>query len=146
MGLCNIAKVCALCSDSSVEYDDAKMKYRAVGEPTEAALKIVVEKLGLPASANVVGVRVWDEKQDAHAVSTLRKNPATRCSVATRYWCDCYETLATLEFTRTRKSMSVICAPKVDGVAAKGHNVLFVKGAPENVIARCTSVCTEVGV
>ena len=77
-------------------------------------------------------------------MSTLRKNPATRCSVATRYWCDRYETLATLEFTRTRKSMSVICAPKVEGVAAKRHNVLFVKGAPENVIARCTSVCTEV--
>lgn len=54
MGLCNIAKVCALCSDSAVEYDDAKMKYRAVGEPTEAALKVLVEKLGLPTSANVV--------------------------------------------------------------------------------------------
>lgn len=61
MGLCNIAKVCALCSDSSVEYDDAKMKYRAVGEPTEAALKIVVEKLGLPASANLVGSCVGHE-------------------------------------------------------------------------------------
>lgn len=42
--------------------------------------------------------------------------------------------------------MSVICAPKVDGVPTRGHNVLFVKGAPENVIARCTSVCAEVGV
>mgnify|MGYP002535600901 FL=1 len=144
MGLCNIAKVCALCSDSSVEYDEAKMKYRAVGEPTEAALKIVVEKLGLPASANVVSDEVLRDVKDAHAVSTMRKNPSTRCSVATRFWCDRYDTLATLEFTRTRKSMSVICAPKVDGATVKGHNVLFVKGAPENVIARCNSVCTEV--
>ena len=134
MGLCNIAKVCALCSDSSVEYDEAKMKYRAVGEPTEAALKIVVEKLGLPASANVVSDVVLRDVKD----------PSTRCSVATRFWCDRYDTLATLEFTRTRKSMSVICAPKVDGATVKGHNVLFVKGAPENVIARCNSVCTEV--
>ena len=39
---------------------------------------------------------------------------------------------------------TVICAPKVDGATVKGHNVLFVKGAPENVIARCNSVCTEV--
>ena len=27
-----------------------------------------------------------------------------------------------------------------------GRNVMFVKGAPENVLARCTSVCSEVGV
>ena len=32
------------------------MKYRAVGEPTEAALQILVEKMGLPASADVVGM------------------------------------------------------------------------------------------
>ena len=43
-----------LCNESGVEYDDVKMKYMAVGEPTEAALKILVEKLGLPASAEVV--------------------------------------------------------------------------------------------
>ena len=43
-----------LCNESGVEYDDVKMKYMAVGEPTEAALKILVEKMGLPASADVV--------------------------------------------------------------------------------------------
>lgn len=56
MNLCNIAKVCALCNDSSVEYDEKKMKYRAVGEPTEAALQILVEKLGIPSDASTVGV------------------------------------------------------------------------------------------
>ena len=54
MGLCNIAKVCALCHSSGVEYDEAKMKYRAVGEPTEAALQILVEKMGVPSSADIV--------------------------------------------------------------------------------------------
>ena len=37
-----------------MEYDDAKMKYIAVGEPTEAALKILVEKMGIPTSADIV--------------------------------------------------------------------------------------------
>ena len=43
----------------------------------------------------------------------MKKNPSTRCSIASHFWQDRYDTLATLEFTRTRKSMSVICAPKV---------------------------------
>ena len=142
--LTEIARICAMCNEASIHYDAKQKRFQAVGEPTEAALKIVVEKLGLPASANVVSDVVLRDVKDAHAVSTMRKNPSTRCSVATRFWCDRYDTLATLEFTRTRKSMSVICAPKVDGATVKGHNVLFVKGAPENVIARCNSVCTEV--
>lgn len=54
VGLCNIAKVCALCHSSGVEFDESKMKYKAVGEPTEAALQILVEKMGIPSSADVV--------------------------------------------------------------------------------------------
>lgn len=81
-----------------------------------------------------------------------KKNPSQRCCIASNYWKSKYDVKATLEFSRTRKSMSVICAPKVgerrdahaQGVV--GRNVMFVKGAPENVLARCTSVCSEVGV
>ena len=43
----------------------------------------------------------------------MKKNPSTRCSIVSHFWQDRYDILATLEFTRTRKSMSVICAPKV---------------------------------
>ena len=43
----------------------------------------------------------------------MKKNPSTRCNIASHFWQDRYDILATLEFTRTRKSMSVICAPKV---------------------------------
>lgn len=46
-------------------------------------------------------------------MNTMKKNPSTRCCVASRFWQDRYDILATLEFSRTRKSMSVICAPKV---------------------------------
>ena len=42
-----------------------------------------------------------------------KKNPSQRCTIATNYWKSKYEVKATLEFSRTRKSMSVICAPKV---------------------------------
>jgi P-type Ca2+ transporter type 2C len=39
-----------------------------------------------------------------------------------------------LEFTSERKSMSVLCAKKNSG------NILYTKGAPENLINRCTSI------
>lgn len=143
--------MCALCSESGVEYDEEKMKYKAVGEPTEAALQVLVEKLGLPVSAGVVGKDGGSDPQDSHALAVMRKTPSSRCCIASRFWKDKYDVLATLEFNRTRKSMSVICAPKVglwasgEAQGVSGRNVMFVKGAPENVLARCTSVCAEVG-
>ena len=47
------------------------------------------------------------------AVNAMKQNPSSRCQIATQYWKDRYDVLATLEFSRSRKSMSVICAPKV---------------------------------
>ena len=112
--MCNIAKVCSLCNESGVEYDDVKMKYRAIGEPTEAALQVLVEKMGLPASADVVNENEKSDSQDNHSISVQRKNPSTRCNIVNRFWRSKYEVRATMEFSRTRKSMSVICAPKVN--------------------------------
>lgn len=150
VGLCNIAKVCALCNDAAVEFDEQKMRFKAVGEPTEAALQVLVEKLGLPANADVVEEGERNEGKDMRAVNTMKQDPSMRCQIATRYWRDRYDVLATLEFTRSRKSMSVICAPKVPesplfhSQNVSGHNLLLVKGAPENILARCSSLCTEV--
>uniref|UniRef100_A0A8D1WW85 P-type Ca(2+) transporter n=1 Tax=Sus scrofa TaxID=9823 RepID=A0A8D1WW85_PIG len=45
----------------------------------------------------------------------------------------------TLEFSRDRKSMSVYCTPTRPGLVAQGSK-MFVKGAPESVIERCSSV------
>ena len=47
-----------MCNDSAVEFDEQKMRFKAVGEPTEAALQVLVEKLGLPANADIVFLNV----------------------------------------------------------------------------------------
>ncbi|CAN0042941.1 unnamed protein product, partial [Hapterophycus canaliculatus] len=53
------------------------------------------------------------------------------------FWLAKYDKLATLEFNRNRKSMSVLCRTRGD----EPHNRLFVKGAPEMLVKRCSKVC-----
>eukprot|EP00499_Haloplacidia_sp_CaronLabIsolate_P004958 CAMPEP_0196769226 /NCGR_PEP_ID=MMETSP1104-20130614/410_1 /TAXON_ID=33652 /ORGANISM="Cafeteria sp., Strain Caron Lab Isolate" /LENGTH=1058 /DNA_ID=CAMNT_0042139311 /DNA_START=186 /DNA_END=3362 /DNA_ORIENTATION=- len=134
-----LAQVASLCNGAQVTYHDGR--YQRVGEPTEAALKVLVEKMGVP------GV----DREEL----TLEQ----RARYANDHWAQGYAKVATLEFSRDRKSMSVICAPSdarssssrrsgaynlrrrssVGGAAATG-NVLFCKGAPESVMERCTHV------
>ena len=75
---------------------------------------MLVEKLGLPGAP-----------------------PPQNASAAANHFsemrCAPYAKLATLEFSRTRKSMSVLCRHR-----KSGRNVLFVKGAPESVLPRCS--------
>ena len=42
-----LAIICALCNDSGVDYNDAKKHYEKVGEATETALVVLVEKLNV---------------------------------------------------------------------------------------------------
>jgi magnesium-transporting ATPase (P-type) len=42
-GLQNLAKICSICNDAVLEYKDGQ--YTRSGEPTEAALKVLVEKM-----------------------------------------------------------------------------------------------------
>lgn len=50
--------MCALCSDSHVEAKAGV--YRAIGQPTEAALLVLAEKLGVPdAAAQQAILQVW---------------------------------------------------------------------------------------
>ena len=147
----DLAKVCALCNQAVIHYDDGK--YERVGEPTEAALKVLVEKIGV----------------DGEGKSS---DPAAMCSQASAYWSKAYPQQAVLEFSRDRKSMSTLCGYNSgaggddDSAAASsaagtpgrrsgrlaspgrqrkskasggsGANQLFVKGAPERVLERCT--------
>jgi len=122
-----LAQISALCNESSIEYKDGK--YVRVGEPTEAALQVLVEKMGLP-----------DKSEQNELVKGRKSSPENYVSHCAEYWKSQFTVLATLEFNRNRKSMSVLCKP-VDN----SGNVLLVKGAPEGVLERCTSIMLQNG-
>lgn len=123
--LSQISKICVLCNDSDLSYainDDGEGVYTKTGTPTEAALKVAAEKLSVP--------------DRAYAEKTLSsKDPHTRVVAASKYWKDRYERQMLVEFSRSRKSMSVIV--KEDD---SKDEFLFCKGAPESVLSRCTHV------
>ncbi|XP_074330230.1 calcium-transporting ATPase 4, endoplasmic reticulum-type-like [Apium graveolens] len=106
-----IARIAALCNDSSIE--QTGNQYVASGMPTEAALKVLVEKMGLP-----VGL-------DSGPFSD-HGDPQRCC----RAWTESEARIATLEFDRDRKSMGVIVNSKL------GKKSLLVKGAVENLLER----------
>uniref|UniRef100_A0A8C6XM37 Calcium-transporting ATPase n=1 Tax=Naja naja TaxID=35670 RepID=A0A8C6XM37_NAJNA len=120
-GLVELATICALCNDSSLDYNESKKVYEKVGEATETALICLVEKM------NVFNT-------DTSSFSKVERASACNTVIKKLMKKEC-----TLEFSRDRKSMSVYCTP-----VASSHNSssgkLFVKGAPESVIERCSYV------
>ncbi|XP_026194492.1 calcium-transporting ATPase 2, endoplasmic reticulum-type [Cyclospora cayetanensis] len=97
--------------------------YERMGEPTEAALLVLVEKLGLFSEAQ----RSANGKLEQRSFAC----PTPFCD----YWKGEYKDLATLEFSRDRKSMSVLSRN-----VQTGTNHLFVKGAPESLLTRCDTM------
>ena len=45
--LTEMSMICSLCNDSSVDYNAAKDTYEKVGEATETALAVLVEKMNV---------------------------------------------------------------------------------------------------
>ncbi|XP_027177916.1 calcium-transporting ATPase 4, endoplasmic reticulum-type-like [Coffea eugenioides] len=111
-----IAKISAVCNDSGVE--QSGHHYVASGLPTEAALKVLAEKMGLPAGLD--------------AVSSSANNGGLRSS---NIWNKIEKRIATLEFDRDRKSMGVIVQN-----SNSGRKSLLVKGAVENLLERSSFV------
>ena len=112
-----ITEVAALCNGAQLSFDPKNQTYSNVGEPTEGALRVLVEKIGTPEPAVNQAARELPVHQ--------------RLQHASRYFEDKNPLLATYEFSRDRKSMSVL----VDSTTQKR---LLVKGAPESVLERCT--------
>ncbi|TKA60098.1 hypothetical protein B0A49_08098, partial [Cryomyces minteri] len=110
-------EVSALCNEAQLAFDSKSGAYSSVGEPTEGALRVLVEKVGTRDAAYNAGKRVIPVEQRLHYASQRYESNATK--------------LATYEFSRDRKSMSVL----VGGGNAKR---LLVKGAPESILDRCT--------
>ncbi|XP_054848862.1 sarcoplasmic/endoplasmic reticulum calcium ATPase 1 isoform X2 [Eublepharis macularius] len=120
-GLVELATICALCNDSSLDFNESKGVYEKVGEATETALTCLVEKM------NVFNT-------DVRSLSKVER--ANACNAVIK---QLMKKEFTLEFSRDRKSMSVYCSPAKASRAAVG-NKMFIKGAPEGVIDRCNYV------
>merc|ERR1711990_1034648 len=115
--LVELSTTCALCNDSAVDFNAAKGVYEKVGEATETALTVLVEKL------NVFGQNL------------MSKSAQEKCSAVNNQIKSMYKKLHTLEFSRDRKSMSAYCLDNSSDAPK-----LFVKGAAEAVLERCTHV------
>ncbi len=112
-----MTEVAALCNDSQLTFDPKNGTYSSVGEPTEGALRVLAEKVGSPeVDVNLRSSRL--PRQD-------------RMHCVTKYYQERNPRLATYEFSRDRKSMSVL-------VGQGRRQRLLVKGAPESILERCT--------
>ncbi|KAI1341623.1 calcium-transporting ATPase sarcoplasmic/endoplasmic reticulum type [Xylariaceae sp. FL0016] len=109
--ICQMNEVAALCNDAKLTYDARTGAFTNVGEPTEGALRALAEKVGPCAPENV--------------------NPEDMVHHASAWYEQKFPRLATFEFSRDRKSMSVL-------VQAGDQKKLLVKGAPESILERCT--------
>ncbi|EIW69060.1 hypothetical protein TREMEDRAFT_62788 [Tremella mesenterica DSM 1558] len=120
-------EICAVCNDAKVAFNTETESYANVGEPTEAALKVLVEKLG--------------SDSDAFNSTLSSLPPQGRATAVNDYYDSKIRRLLTFEFTRDRKSMSVLTSD-----TRTGRVSLLVKGAPESVIDRCSRVLLPTGV
>eukprot|EP00357_Protocruzia_adherens_P000754 CAMPEP_0115023650 /NCGR_PEP_ID=MMETSP0216-20121206/32568_1 /TAXON_ID=223996 /ORGANISM="Protocruzia adherens, Strain Boccale" /LENGTH=1023 /DNA_ID=CAMNT_0002397157 /DNA_START=284 /DNA_END=3355 /DNA_ORIENTATION=- len=111
--------ISAICNDSYLKSEDGEIK--RVGSPTEAALRTFNEKLGK--HDRTVSKSAANSVEPYNAALNLR-----------------YKKLATLEFTRDRKAMSVIARD-----TQENRNLMFIKGSPERLIERSAKQLTASG-
>ncbi|PKI72457.1 hypothetical protein CRG98_007124 [Punica granatum] len=124
--LLQVAMCSALCNESILQYNPDKENYEKIGESTEVALRVLVEKVGLPGFDSM-----------PTALNVLSKHD--RASYCNHYWENQFKKVSVLEFSRDRKMMSVLCS-------RKHMELMFSKGAPESILSRCTSIlCNEDG-
>lgn len=114
-----LTEVAALCNESRLAFDSKNGAFSNVGEPTEGALRVLVEKIGTPE------VALNRETKKLPAWEKLHR--------ASQYYEDLNPLVATYEFSRDRKSMSVLVGPE-------SRQRLLVKGAPESIIERCNHI------
>ncbi|GMH43584.1 hypothetical protein BSKO_11506 [Bryopsis sp. KO-2023] len=122
-----VADVSSLCSESRLESKGGV--YRAGGNPTEVALKVLVEKMGVSDGAEMEKIkkkRISDPDHNAEAVCDLYASK--------------YKREGLLEFDRERKSMSVLTTDM-----SSKKTTLFCKGAGEVLIERCSHIMTADG-
>ncbi|CAM8963795.1 unnamed protein product [Rhodiola kirilowii] len=117
-----LAEICAVCNDAGV-YCKGRL-FQATGLPTEAALKVLVEKMGVPDQ------KARNKIRDSQLIGNYLIDCNTVRLGCCEWWTSRSKRVATLEFDRVRKSMSVIVREPV------GSNRLLVKGAVESLLER----------
>lgn len=118
--IAEVAEISTVCNDSSLIYDDVKKQYDRIGEGTEVALTVFAEKAGVP--------------DKDHCESRRIAMPAVKSAACRNFWLSRSRKLSTFEFSRDRKSMSVLVTSRDSN---SGQLRLLVKGAPESVLERC---------
>ncbi|KAI5422080.1 calcium-transporting ATPase, endoplasmic reticulum-type [Lathyrus oleraceus] len=126
VNLLAMAEICAVCNDAGV-YFDGRL-FRATGLPTEAALKVLVEKMGFP------DIKSRNKTRDMQGAANNTMDCDTLKLGCSEWWNRRSKRVATLEFDRVRKSMSVIVREP------DGQNRLLVKGAVESLLERSSFV------
>lgn len=116
-----VATICMMCNDSSIDFNEFKQAFEKVGEATETALITLGEKMN-PYNVSKVGL----DRRNAAIV--VRQDMDTK-----------WKKEFTLEFSRDRKSMSSMCVPLKTTRLGSGPKI-FCKGAPEGVLDRCSYV------
>jgi magnesium-transporting ATPase (P-type) len=112
----------ALCNESKLMLDkDKNNRVVRSGLPTEAALKVLNEKIGFYDNA----IKMVPYKENVEQYNTF----VTKA----------YQKVATLEFSRDRKSMSIL----VKGEDKK--NRMFIKGAPDYLLEKSKKVLNQNG-
>jgi len=119
----DICAVSALCNDAKIigrdDEETGSKQFERVGEPTEAALCVLTEKLG------------------SSIQLSAGRPPSEIAMTQSATWRNDWRRTFTLEFSRDRKSMGVLCKSNDN---PRGGNRLLVKGAPNLLINRCTHV------
>ncbi|KAJ6020852.1 hypothetical protein N7540_006356 [Penicillium herquei] len=114
-----LTEVTAICNAATLSHDAKTGVFSNIGEPTEAALRALTEKIGT---------------NDAAENEKLFRLPASeRLHLASAHYESRLPLQATYEFSRDRKSMSVL-------VGKGKEQKLLVKGAPESILERCSHV------
>merc|ERR1719204_2346326 len=113
-----MATISMMCNDSAIDFNEFKNIFEKVGEATETALITLAEKVN-PYGVAKTGGRLEQAK-------VVKKDMDGK-----------WKKDFTLEFSRDRKSMSSYCTPKKPTRIGNGPK-MFVKGAPEGVLDRCT--------
>ncbi|KAJ5184639.1 ATPase P-type K/Mg/Cd/Cu/Zn/Na/Ca/Na/H-transporter, partial [Penicillium cf. griseofulvum] len=117
--IAQLAEVTALCNAATLSHDAKSGVFSSIGEPTEGALRTLVEKIGTT---------------DIALNQKLYSLPASeRLHTASTHYESRLPLQATYEFSRDRKSMSVL-------VGEGKEQKLLVKGAPESILDRCSHV------